>query len=302
MDYILLHKSFGAVSMSMVQDRMTEEIILVAKTNTGYWQIKEKDGEWMALTSVMKILENKFSNVINWGNHVFSQNNYFKVNKPAGISLASDKAQSRMFLQESGIKVPKTYMETNLNFYEKLKYPLIVRPSHHHGGKDFNVFQNYKELEPFLWGKVFPHWYVSEVFEKTTEYRVHCGHGRVLIVQEKPLVPGELRANQAVNHESWKVLKWGEINQKIALESLKAVKVLGLDYGAVDIMYNSTDGSFAICEVNTSPSINTDYSSGKYAKYFSWIIRNNFPKHFSLIEGFGKNGYIFDNDMLEETF
>ncbi len=299
MNYILLHYSYGRESMKMVAERMTEPCMLLAKKNSSDWVIFEKGMEnFQGITAIGGILEGNNS-IINWGNHIFSNDAYFSANIPSAIALASDKARSRIFLQEVGVSVPVTVTWGNPQELQP-NYPLIARTAQHHGGNNFYVLNDASEINNLV--KEHPEirgGYFSEVFEKDTEFRVHCAHGRILMVQEKPLVEGELRANQAVNHEKWTVLKWGEINPKIALESLKAIEALGLDYGAVDIMYNSADNSCAICEVNTSPSINTDYSSGKYAKYFSWLIRNDFPEHFSLATA-GKNGYVFDNEMLGE--
>lgn len=293
MNYILLHWSYGRESMKMVADRMTEPCHLLAKKNSGDWmEYSPEHGGWSYPESIMKILHNPENRVINWGNHIFNADSYFAINIPSAIALASDKSRSRRFLQEAGVKVPKTWFP-NEDFNGTL--PIIARPSSHHGGKDFYVLKtpnDYNDLASKYNWNLFG-WYFSEIFEKTTEFRVHCAHGKVLIVNEKPLVEGELRANQAVNHESWRALKWSEFHPGICQEALKAVEVLGLDYGAVDIMYNAENNTWAICEVNTSPSVNTEYASGKYAAYFSWLIRHDFPEHFPVE---GKS--VFYNDIL----
>jgi hypothetical protein len=295
-NYIFIHKSYGAVSMAMTQDKMENEIILIAKKSSGDWQARTPMGTWSELSHPMNILHIPANNIINWGNHIFSDDRHFKLNVPSAIANASNKGRARIILQEVGVKVPFTTQSPNLEVYRDMKYPVIVRPNFHHGGQHFHVFNSLQELRGFLWGKNMADFYVSELFEKTTEYRVHCGHGKVLFIQEKPLVEGEIRANQAVNHESWTVLKWSDFHPGICRESILAVGNLGLDYGAVDIMYNAQNDTWAICEVNTSPSINTPYSSEKYAKYFDWVIRHNFPEHLALEDG--KN--IFYSKMLRE--
>lgn len=295
MNYILLLKSFGGSSMRRVAEKMEQEVTLLAKTQGGWMQLNPKENEeYVPLKSVKEVL-NGHPRIINWGNHVFADDGLFSVNKPSAVSRAGNKAYSRYILQDNHIKVPTTYF--SVNFLESAKFPLVVRPATHYGGRDFFVFSSLDEILPHLEGKIVGTWYASEVFDKTHEYRVHCAHGKVLLINEKPIVEGEIRANQAVTHEEWRALRWSEFNPKICVESLKTVEILQLDYGAVDIMYNSYNNSVAICEVNTSPSITADYSSGKYAQYFDWLIRHDFPPHFEIVEN---DTNVFYNKLLRE--
>lgn len=277
MNYILLHSTYGKESMTMTVDQMTEECALLIKNKSGDWRHYSPESKQTThLHGIREFLGGKNS-VINWGNYIFSNDGYFRLNVPSAVARTSNKSGARSYLQDCGIAVPRTWF--NGEFPE---FPCIARPPYHHGGKEFYVLQNEKDLRD-LDGKIsMLGWYLSEIFDKTHEYRVHCGHGKILLINEKPLVEGELRANMAVNHESWRVLKWGEFPTVVCQESLRAVEALGLDYGAVDIMYNADTNEAAICEVNTSPSINTPYTSGKYAEYFSWVIRHGFPEHFEI--------------------
>jgi glutathione synthase/RimK-type ligase-like ATP-grasp enzyme len=278
----------------MTQDKMQEEVLLLAKRGNGDWQYREKNGESVLLGSVMQILHSTDSSIINWGNHVFFNDGYFKMNRPSGIAMASDKRSSRLFLQQKGVKVPRTYAYgDNFDFSHG---PIVARPSQHHGGQNFNIINDGNDFLRLSKLHDLTYWYFAEIFPKTTEFRVHVGHGKALFVQEKPLVEGEIRANQAVNHESWTVVRWSNQISAVNVEAIKAVELLGLDYGAADVMYNASDDSVAICEVNTSPSINTPYSSQKYADYFDWCIRHDFPEHMPLEDD--KN--IFYSEMLRD--
>lgn len=296
MNYIMLHKNYGAVSMAMTQDKMSQEVILIAKKNSGQWQARTPKGVWSDISHIMNILHNPGSKIINWGNHIFSQDEMFVMNCPSAIANATNKGRARMILQEAGVKVPFTTQTNNLQVYRDMKFPVIVRPNFHHGGQHFHKLNTLMGLRGFFLEKYVSDYYVSELFEKTAEYRVHVGHGKVLFIQQKPLVEGEIRANQAVNHQHWTVLKWSEFHPGICQESILAVENLGLDYGAVDIMHNAESDTMAVCEVNTSPSIDTPYSSEKYAAYFDWTIRHNFPAHLQMEDD--KN--IFYSAMLRD--
>lgn len=283
MNYILLHWNFGKESTRMIVQNMQETCNLLLKKKSGEWVEESQGGVlWRPVgtkeNSLLEILENDANRIINWGNRIFSTDRFFAANRPSFIDNASNKARCRRILQDASVSVPRTYFWENLEECTEVTYPIIVRPSSHHGGSDFNVFNNPDKLAAFLWGKPVGTWYASEVFEKTHEYRLHVMSGKVSVIQEKPLVEGEIRGNYAVNHESWRILKWGEYNHPMCRTAVHALAILGLDFGAVDMLYNAKNNTWAICEVNTSPAVNSPYMSGKYAMYFDWLIRHDFPE------------------------
>lgn len=306
MNYILIHWSYGRKSMEAVVSKMTEPCEIFAKKNNGTWwrytestNIPDKNGrmwEQVSLSYISSEIDNEDNRVINWGNSIFGASREFDLNNPRAVSLGSNKRESRRVLQNKGVAVPHTWFYgedfTNEGLNEGA---IIARPSHHHAGKDFYVIASMNDYVNLSKKHDLGSWYFSEIFQKTHEYRVHCAHGKVLMISDKPISSTDLRANHAVVEEAWRALKWSEFNPKVCEESLKAMEVLGLDYGAVDIMYNANDDSVAICEVNTSPSITTDYTSGKYAAYFDWVIRHDFPEHFKID---GKS--VFYNEILRD--
>ena len=54
-------------------------------------------------------------------------------------------------------------------------------------------------------------------------------------------------------------------------EALKAVAALGLDFGAVDIMYNARENKYYVLEVNTAPGLAGTTLEG-YAKRFREVL------------------------------
>jgi glutathione synthase/RimK-type ligase-like ATP-grasp enzyme len=259
---------------------MEQPCILLAKKNNGtWWTYSKQNPVWVQTSGVNSILRDRDSNIINWGNHIYANGSFFKLNKPHGIANASNKAKCRMILQSKHIAVPKTQL---CNQRISINFPIIIRPPHHSKGHYFYLFQDIEELAQCNID-IGDHWYASEVFEKTNEYRIHCGHGRIILIKEKPLIDGEIRANQAINRDAWSYIGWDKYNREMCVASLKAIKAVELDYGAVDIMYNSNNETFAIAEINTSPTLSdSPYNCKKYAKYFNWCIENNFPRHFNI--------------------
>lgn len=284
MNYILYHYEYsGNVYTEMIVNTMKETCNMVAKRNEGWFEYTQKDKTWKPLQSIRKILEGN-NNIINWGNHIFREDGYFRLNVPSAISRTSDKTTARKVLQSSGVKVPKTYFwdeNTHLLDAVNVKFPLIARPSKHEKSKNFYVLNNIKDFTSLSNQFDLRNWYFSDVFLKTNEYRVHIAHGKVLLINEKPFSTKDIQAMAQVNSRDWWALRWSEFRPEWCLEALKATEILGLDYAAVDVMFNADNNSLAICELNTDPDVGVPYTSSKYAAYFDWVIRHDFPEHFS---------------------
>jgi hypothetical protein len=124
-----------------------------------------------------------------------------------------------------------------------------------------------------------------------TELRFHVAHGKILYAQNK--------------RESWYVIQRkvlaGKTKYIQAMRSaLRAVDALGLNFGAVDVLFNEQTGEHVVGEVNTAPGIRGDgYGSRKYAAYFTWLVKNNNPQHWEH-EKFQKgSSLIWKNEQLE---
>ena len=185
--------------------------------------------------------------------------------KAKAIDLISNKAKARFVMRDNGVPIPATS-----NNCGDLLFPVIARPFYHHGGKDFHVCNNDEESSCFNIGHYF-----SELYPKTAEYRVHCGHGKVLIVEEKPLVDGCVQANHAVTKKKWRVLRWGEYDNDVCRISLDAVRAVGADMGGVDIMTcKDHETPVVVCEINSAPTLaDSQYSLSRYSEYFDWLFR-----------------------------
>lgn len=203
---------------------------------------------------------------IKWGTSSIARTLGICYNSAESVALAANKKRARFHMQRFGVTTPNTFNPRN-----DMPFPFILRPSKHRHGDNFYIVNN---TEEYLRVPFDESWYCSSIINKTNEYRVHVGHGKVLFINEKPLSSTDIRANQHITGEGWgTVIGWNDYNVALCRLACDAVKALGLDMGAVDIMKDAT-GTFCVAEVNTAPTLSNEdkYSIGRYAKYFDWLF------------------------------
>lgn len=121
---------------------------------------------------------------------------------------------------------------------------------------------------------------------KKVEFRVHVFFSQIIDVQRKGLAE-EFQGRTDIN---WQVRnlangfiyarEGASIPQHAQTMAINAVNALGLDFGAVDIIYNERRGGYYPLEVNTAPGL-VGTTVTKYAD----AIRNRFPNEFNSSAG-----------------
>ena len=100
----------------------------------------------------------------------------------------------------------------------------------------------------------------TEYVPKKEEYRVHVFNGEVIHASRKA------RKKEIPDEEvNWKVRNHGngfifqhenfELPEDCAVQSIKAIEAVGLDFGAVDVIWNDKQQKSYVLEVNTAPGI-----------------------------------------------
>jgi len=118
----------------------------------------------------------------------------------------------------------------------------------------------------------------TKYIPKKDEYRVHVFKDKVIDVQRKALKPEFLEANRGnINHQvrnldNGFIYVRGGINppQQVLDQAINSVKVVGLDFGAVDIIYNEKQQKAYVLEINSAPGLQgqtvTSYAN-EFRKY-----------------------------------
>ena len=112
---------------------------------------------------------------------------------------------------------------------------------------------------------------------KKHEYRIHVVRGTVTDMQRKILRPGYLDENpepnwHVRNHANGFIYVRNDVNPPKAVidQAVLAIKHSGLDFGAVDVIYNAKKEQAYVLEINTAPGIEGE-SVNNYAEAFRQI-------------------------------
>jgi hypothetical protein len=183
------------------------------------------------------------------------------------IRLAADKLRALEVMKDSGVRVPEFGGRATLP-----NAPVYIRTKHHFAGRGLQFVEN-----PQNSGSIhLPGWnhWVKAITEPRTEYRVHVASG-YLIHRQRKLWQGENPEPGSVedrvrNHgNGWRFCSKATVKNDISIQAKAAVKALGVEWGAVDILYLHDRGIAYVLEVNTAPALSEE--SGSLRPYVGYL-------------------------------
>jgi len=204
--------------------------------------------------------------VINWGNSMSTEevDKCAVLNKPAAVAICSNKLnffrhiytanESANFETYTEIPGFTTSRNDALIWLEDGLKVVCRTVLNGHSGEGIVIAENRAQL-------VDAPLYV-EYRPKKTEYRVHVLNDRVVDVQRKARdhsVPEDQVNWQVRNHQFGFVFVRDEqpenIPRNVLTQALTAVKMVGLDFGAVDVIWNARYSKATVLEINTAPGL-----------------------------------------------
>lgn len=201
--------------------------------------------------------------VINWGSSTLAFKHPNMLNPPYAVATAVNKLKA--FGAFSAAGVPVVEWTNNQQVAQQWSYDgfvVVVRGKlTGHEGDGIIIVEKGQQVPP-------AHLYTKYVF-KDSEYRVHVIHGQVIDTARKIRDPHR-------EPTDWKVRSWKngfifarknvQPNAQRDAASIAAIKSLGLDFGAVDLIVDK-EGHYYVLEVNTAPGIEGQTVTN-YAKAF----------------------------------
>lgn len=207
--------------------------------------------------------------VINWGNSNDppNWNPSWGYNSPSSVRVASHKLHALVAFRDAGVAVPRftTDMEEAKAWGSWVVCRKLLRASQ---GRGIVLAKASEEV-------VKAPLYV-QFRRKTAEYRVHVVNGTIILAQQKRLChaanrPQDYNPHICNHSNAWKFCKLTEpLPECVKENSLKAIEALHLNFGAVDIIYNSKFDKCYVLEVNTAPGfVDGSATQQAYVKAFT---------------------------------
>ena len=205
------------------------------------------------------------------------------LNTAEAIHTVNNKLEFRRTLNAEGLCPPTYFEDTPIN---SLPYNngIVVRPSTHSRGRHLEVVRSSDELlaitrrQPYSNG-----WYASDLIAKVAEYRVFVVQGRaVAVAQKTPDNPNAVAWNVARGGRFDNV-SWDNWPLKAVKVSIQAFNLSGLHFGGVDVMVDAVGNAYVI-EINSAPSLTSEYRQECMAKAFDWIVTNENKDTIPLVE------------------
>ncbi len=195
------------------------------------------------------------------------------INESDSIITASNKYKFRKLCVENELSCPKTWYSTQRN--EVDKFPVIIRPLHHFGGFNLFFIKTFEELQGF---RNLDKFYISEYIKKIREIRVYIMSNRILAISEKITEDKESIAWNHIQGSVFENIHWKEWPRKSGLLAIKAMNMVGLDFGGVDIIIDENNIPYLL-EINTALSISSSYVAKLFANGFDYLFDNYFENH-----------------------
>lgn len=189
------------------------------------------------------------------------------LNSADAIHNATNKRRMRELFREYDVPAPKLYTMHEAHALAKQGVTLIGRPDKHRQGRGFWKVNSNSSFMKAMNGtrQKAAATHFMEYIDIEREFRVHIVNGKSIKISQKSIVG---------NHRNGARFEYPhDFNHKKTLRraAIQAVEALGLDFGAVDIMW--ANGQPYVAEVNTAPCL-TDRNSDTLDRYVRAFMEN----------------------------
>jgi glutathione synthase/RimK-type ligase-like ATP-grasp enzyme len=210
--------------------------------------------------------------MVNWGNSspAFSLTGVTVLNKPQAVANASNKLTALRIMKEAQVNVPdfsvnRSDAETWIDEERIVLCRTLLRAN---SGRGITIA---KEVDQLIDAPLY-----VKYIRKEKEYRLHVFNGAVIDMVEKRRRSG-FEDNPSYNkyirsyEQGWVFVRDDiAITEATKTEAIKAVRALGLDFGAVDIVMGPKNKPFVL-EVNTSPGLQGTTLSSYKTAVETWV-------------------------------
>lgn len=269
---------------------MTQNYVLRRKgMGDGMLDVPEFTKTGLVLLDNKEVLPNA-DYVFRWGTTSNIPGNPKVVNKASAIHKVYDKIGSRREMNDVDF-CPKTWFSVGewfqYNDDENMK-PVLIRKNNHSRSEDMYVCKTAYEVMDTAETLGKGNYYISELIQKTHEYRVLFVSGRAIGVIEKfPKDKNEVSWG-CVETGNYSYISWEQWPLDVVRLALRAADLSGLDFGAVDVI--SDENRSYVLEINSAPWL-SPYFCRIFTEAFDYIVKNG-KDQIKVVETQDFKGYI----------
>ena len=202
------------------------------------------------------------------------------INGSDAIDNVKDKLYTMQILAQNNIPHPKTMLVKNpidSDYVQKnIGFPIVVKSLSGTHGKGVYLAENKRNFEQLVeMMEQFNDRFniILQEFVKDShgkDLRIIVVGGRVIGAMKRESVDGDFRANVTRGGGAKPV----ELDEQMEYLALESTKLLGLDIGGVDLLYDN--GGYKICEVNSSPGFRgmEEYTEIRVAEQIVTYVKN----------------------------
>lgn len=247
----------GKALMSALGHKFTSSSILLGLTETDPTRVKG-------------------ATLLNWGSGTIHPQLKHMVgriiNKPDAVSICGNKVKFFQHQTDAASPARIPVFTTDINqAMEWVQEGLVVMGRSARGSCGTDIVFYEEDPEDFASSEFW-----VQYKKKKEEYRIHIVGGDVIATQKKSLRTddgeGQKIDNSTVdfrirNHRNGFIFKRNDIQVPgdVVDQALLAFKNVGLDFGAVDVIWNQYEGKAYVLEINTAPGLEgttvTDYAT-----------------------------------------
>lgn len=184
--------------------------------------------------------------IINWGASECPYPNV--LNRPEAVARAGNKLTAFRALSQRGVAIPAFAENADSVTWEGDTVVRHLLRGHSGAGIEIVAAGERLPAAPL---------YVQYI-KKQDEYRIHVLQGNIIAMQRKARDREHPNPNwQVRNHQNGFIFVRENVNPPEAARTaaVRAVEACGLDFGAVDIVFNERQNASFVLEINTAPGL-----------------------------------------------
>lgn len=253
--------------------------------------------------ALRRAIPTKVRALVRFGSTTVPQTAYaVEINTPAAVRNSASKLNMKTCFKNNGVKTPEwgalkdvqKITAEGIEFHNyKLEFPVVLKHIFGSRGRGNYKLDTMEQFKNCIGNKEAGNYIVEQFYNYSREYRLHINEKGCYYPCRKMLkneTPDDKRWYRNDSNCTW-IIETNKDFQKpgnweaIVAESVKALKAVGLDFGAVDVKVQGKDKKgnerpapeFTIIEINSAPGLG-DMGVEIYKKMIPELIQFKLTK------------------------